>query len=183
MRDTMATLVSRVRSLIGDPAGAGEAFTDDELEEFLDRWRTDVRNLELELPEHMTTGGVYSFPEAHAPWGDWEDGVELLDLNFNVVTPSTSDLRAGIWTFNPPRDPQAGGHYLLLSKGQTYDVHGAAADALEAWAAKEARAFDVQTQGAKLARSQKLAGLREVAKLMRSQQRPITGRLVRTDEC
>lgn len=181
MRDSMAALVAHVRELIGDPAGAGETFGDDELETFLDRWRTDVRNMELCLPEHVVLNGVIEYPEAYSEMpGAWEDDVVLQDANYAAVTPDTSDLLQGRWTFAPPLVPSAA--YLTI-RGQLFDLHAAGADALEAWAVKVARDFDVETQGGKLARSQKLEGLRQAALLMRARQRPVMGRMVRTDEC
>lgn len=181
MRDSMTALVAHVRDLIGDPAGDTETFSDDQLERFLDESRRDVRNLQLAFPEHIVEQGVIQFPEAYAEVGGaWEDTVELRDLNFAVVTPTTSDLLVGRWTFDPPRTSAQA--YLTLN-GQLFDVYAAAADALEAWAVKEARAFDVQTQGGALMRSQKIRGLRDAAALMRRRQRPLVGSLQRTDEC
>ena len=181
MRDSMTVLVAHVRDLVGDAAGAGEVFSDDELERFLDQRRTDVRNMQMTFPEHVVSGGTIEYPEAFADIGGaWEDSVELRDQNYAVVAPDTSDLLVGRWTFSPARD--SSNAYMTLN-GQLYDVHAAAADALDAWAVKEARAFDVQTQGAKFARSQKIKGLKEAALLMRARQRPVIGRLVRTDEC
>jgi hypothetical protein len=180
VRDSMAQLVTRLRSLIGDTAGAAEHFTDDRLEELLDGHRIDVRELELAaLDSYEGAGGSarVHWRELLAPYKDWEDGVVVRDYRYELLTPATTDLRNGRWTFEPELYSPA-----LYVTGQTYDLAGAGADALEEWASHEARSFDVQTQGAQLARSQKSEALRAQALELRRRQRISVGRLVRTDE-
>jgi len=45
-RASLASLITRVRTLIDDNATA-KTFSDDEVQTALDNWRTDVRYLEL----------------------------------------------------------------------------------------------------------------------------------------
>ncbi len=61
------------------------------------------------------------------------------------------------------------------------DVYAAAADLLEAWAAKEKLAFDFDADGQSFKRSQKMRALLELAREYRRQQRPQQGVLVRSD--
>jgi hypothetical protein len=181
MRDTMAQLVGRLRDLIGDTAGEGETFTDDRLEELLDGHRIDVReHLVPAIDSYEGAGGNarVHWREVLAPLKDWEAGVVLRDYRFETLTPATADLRNGRWTFEP--ELYAPDVYVT---GQSYDLAGAGADALEEWANREARAFDVTTQGAQLLRSQKCSALRAQALELRRRQRIIVAQLVRTDEC
>lgn len=62
-----------------------------------------------------------------------------------------------------------------------YDAYAAAADLLEAWAAKEKLAFDFDADGQSFKRSQKMRALLELAREYRRQQRPQQGVLVRSD--
>ena len=62
-----------------------------------------------------------------------------------------------------------------------YDAYAAAADLLEAWAAKEKLAFDFDADGQSFKRSQKMRALLELAREYRRQQRPLAGVLVRSD--
>lgn len=62
-----------------------------------------------------------------------------------------------------------------------YDLHGAAADALEEWAAKVALQIDFQADGASYRLSQKQEALLRLAERHRGQQRPGTATMVRGD--
>jgi hypothetical protein len=180
MRSTMATLVGRLRELIAD-TGAAQRFSNDRLEELLDARATLVREHQLDALDSYEgdgggTGRVY-WREVFAPWGDWEDGPTFRDYKFDALTATTEDLKRGAWTFNPSLY-----HPTVYLTGQTYDLYGSAADALEEWANSEARSFDVQSQGTSYMRSQKVKGLRDQAQELRRRQRIIVGSMVRTDE-
>ncbi len=62
-----------------------------------------------------------------------------------------------------------------------YDMHGAAADALEEWSAKVALQVDFQADGASYRMSQKQEALLRLAERHRQQQRPGTATMVRGD--
>jgi hypothetical protein len=70
----------------------------------------------------------------------------------------------------------------LFVDGRSYDLAGAAADALEEWAARLARAYDVSSDGQSLARSQQARALLAAAQQFRTQQRPRTGVLQRPED-
>jgi hypothetical protein len=182
MRDTMAELVKRLRELIGDPAGVTERFSDDRLEELLERHGEQLRTFEERCVDSFEnndgTNGRTFWRELLAPFDNFEDGVVLRDYRGVELTPATSDLKRGRWTFEPSLlNPE------VFINGTTYDLAGAGADALEEWANSEARAFDVQSQGTTYVRSQKVKGLRDQALELRRRQRVGLGRLVRSDEC
>ena len=63
----------------------------------------------------------------------------------------------------------------------TYDLHGAAADALEEWAAKVALQVDFQADGASYRLSQKQEALLRLAERHRRQQSPTTVTMARGD--
>ncbi len=62
-----------------------------------------------------------------------------------------------------------------------YDAYAAAADLLEAWAAKEKLAFDFDADGQSFKRSQKAQALLGLAREYRKKQLPQQGVLVRSD--
>ncbi len=172
-RPSLASLISRVRTLIDDNATT-KTFTDDEVQTALDGWRTDVRYLVLTPAETRTASGV-EYRDYYAPVGDWESDVALYDGAYAVLTPKTSDYQTGHWTFEDSTGPPV---YLV---GKTFDVYAAAADLLESWAAKTKLAFDFEADGASYSRSQQVAALLGLAADYRRRQRPAMALQVRGD--
>ena len=172
-RASLASLITRVRTLIDDNATA-KTFSDDEVQTALDNWRTDVRYLELRPAETRTASGV-EYRDYYAPVGDWESDVVLYDGTYAVVTPATSDYQTGYWMFTNSTGPPV---YLV---GKTFDVHAAAADLLEAWAAKVKTAYDFTADGASFSRSQQVTALLQLAGEYRRRQRSVTVLQVRGD--
>jgi hypothetical protein len=178
VRASMAELIDRTRGLIGDVAGASQVFSDQNLQDALDRRRADVRYLELECGETIAVGGATTYLDYYAPDGltDWEgDGVLQYGGTWASVTPASSDWLAGHWTFSASQQPPV---YLT---GKTYDVYAAAADLLERWAATLKLEFDFEEDGQRFKRSQKPAGVLALAAQYRAQARPIMGSLARGD--
>lgn len=149
-RTGMTDLIAHLRLLAHDPAGAEQAFSDDELQTFLDAHQTEVRYARLAPVETIQSGGsvVRLAYRAAVDW--WEDGVSLVDGGYNVLTPASSDLQTGRWTFAAD---QAEPVYIV---GYTYNVAGAAIDCLTAWLAQLKTAYDFTADGATFRRSQQL---------------------------
>lgn len=182
MRDTMSDLVTRVRGLIGDPSGDTETFTDDDIEQALDSHVAILEREMLVFPDRYENG-AYTYGFAYLDAGDLEAGVFVLrDLAGVVISASLYQLDAvrGTVTFTPALTASTSRD--VAAYGARYDVYGAAADLLEAWAARVAREFDFETDGQSFKRSQQAKGLRDAAMDMRRRQRPTLGRQVRTDE-
>jgi hypothetical protein len=177
-RASMADIITRVRLLINDPSSGSQVFSDAQLQQWLDVNRSDVRYLEL-TPEWQTSGSAtqwFSFYD-QTYGGNWETDAEIVGRSWQVVTPTTSDWLTGKWTFAASQLPP------LMISGRTYDVYSAAADALEGWAAKVALDFDVSTGRSNLTanRSQKRAGLLEVAAQYRARGRSTSLDVIRSD--
>jgi hypothetical protein len=171
----MAPLLSRLRGLIGDPAGAGQAWSDDELQELADGCRDEVRYLPL-LPEgtRLAAGGVEYLSFA-APAGDWEEDPELYDAQCQPLIPTTSDCRSGRWSFETePVRP-------VTLTGRTFDLQRAAAEVLEAWAARVKREYDFASSDQRFERSQQGRAMQELAALYRRRARPRTAVQTRSD--
>ncbi len=130
VRDSMEDLIKTVRRMIGDPIGENEHFSDQDIQDVLDRRRMAVRYVPLTLVESVAPGGAVSYGEFHdsTERGNWEADTVLVDSNYTVVTPTTANLISGVWTFSPARtDPSI---YIV---GAQYDINATAADLLEEW--------------------------------------------------
>ncbi len=169
----MADLISRVRLLVADPAGASQVFDDQAVQNALDRHQIVVRYAELRAEPTFGATGLYQ--DYYAGMGDWEADEALYDAAYIALTPSAADRLTGHWTFEAGQLPPV---YIV---GKSYDMYAAAADLLEAWAAREKLNFDFDTDGQSFKRSQKAAALLALAREYRRQQRPASVAMVRTD--
>jgi hypothetical protein len=151
-RASMAALISHLRLLVHDPAGSDQTFSDDELQTFLDGNQTEARYMRLIPIETIQPGGTVEYLAYRAPVGWWE-AVSLYDGSYDALTPATSDLQTGRWTFAAHQpDPV----YLV---GYHYDMYSAAVDCLTTWAAQLKFSYDFTADGATFRRSQQLASI------------------------
>lgn len=175
--------VELLRRAIGDPEGAAQQFTAEELELFLDQTRTDV--VERDLDAIRTPSGGTLVTLRHVVPADlrglvWAT-VSLTDSSRQAVTPDGSNLALGEWTFLADT---LGPLYLT---GAGYDINAAGAIACDTWAAALSRtSYDFSADGASYHRSQAVKQLRETADNLRSRSRGSQGgvqvaQLVRSD--
>ncbi len=175
VRTSMADLIARVRLLINDPTGASQVFDDQAVQDHLDRHRIETRYRELTFAETVSPGGAISYLDYYADVDNWEADEKLYDGAYNQLTPATADRLTGHWTFAANQVPP------VLIVGKYYDLYAAAADLLEAWAAKLKLAYGFGTDGQTFNRQQQLSMLLEMAHEYRRQQRPVSVPQVRTD--
>lgn len=179
-RDSLLPIIYRVRLMIDDPGGEGQAFSDAQIEAALDLRADEARY--IPLTEIDTTvpgpngGTVTTYLDFRAPVGDWEDGVALVNSSYAPLTPDTSDLIRGRWAFEVEPD------IPVLLSGWTHDLYGAAGDLLLQRATVESASFDVGADGLNLSRSQKAAAYSERGYAYLAKARTRTSNLVRTDE-
>lgn len=176
MRNSMLGILNHIRLLISDPAGLDEVFSNDELLSFADAYRTDVYYQPLTPLPTIAPGGATTYVEWAADGGWWETDAALVDGSYGTLTPSASDWQRGRWTF-------AASQSTVLIRGARYDVYGAAAEAVEAWIAKLALAYDFDADGASFKRSQQRDGLKLLLTRLRGQSGGglTTARMVRQD--
>lgn len=172
-RTSMADLIARVRLLIRDPAGATAACSDDEIQDALDRYRREVYGQEL-MAVAENVAGVLTYTAYHAPYGGWEGSPVLRDAAGAVLTPATSDLVNGVWTFAAQAPP-------VMLTGRSFDLYAAAADLLELRATVAAPSFDFTADGATYYRSQTGAAFLVLARQYRARARPQTMPQIRSD--
>lgn len=175
-RSSMAALITRLRRLVSDPAGASQTWDDNQLQDVLDEHRCDHRYERLCQEETYAAGtGVVTYLTYQAEAGEWESDAALTDNTYTPVTPTTSDYLRGRWTFTT--EP----NWPLFITGRTYDLYGAAADVLEAWAAKVKCQVDFSAEGMSTKLSQYGDRLLQLAATYRQKQRPQQGHLSRSD--
>lgn len=166
-RATMADLIGEVRRI----AGAGTAeytaadqtwWSDDQIQALLDQHRRDIVREPLGMEQTYAGGGsitwtVYRSRHRHIEAGTAaiiEDG-----LGDNRGTADyTLDGRRGVVTFAADQ----GGTALYLT-GAAYDLHGAAAELLEAWSAALSLDFGFSTDNQRFDRQQKAQALAQRA--------------------
>lgn len=173
MRSSMADLVTLVRDLIGDEAGADQVFSDNQVERALDVHRWEFTYLPLTPLASVVSGStvrlVWVSSEKY-----WESDAVLVDANYNTLTPAVAEPLIGRWKFSS-HTPS------VRVSGTVYDPYGAAADLLEMWAGKTSLEFDFEADGGSYKRSQKSTELRSLAAKYREMQRVAYGRQVRDD--
>lgn len=181
-RTTMASIISRVRNMIGDTlaADAGQQFTDDAIQDVLDESRLVVRYAVLRAEPTLGAGGVLSYNDYYSDMEDWEDSpVTILQgPNFTTLTPATTDTLTGHWTFTLPAPGQLRPVYVI---GLTYDRYAAAGELLMRWAAATAGQYNVTLAGQSLARSQAATMRMQLASKFRQKARPVIAQIDQTD--
>lgn len=163
----MSSLIARVRSLISDPAGANQQFSDQDIQDVLDTGRVNVINALLRPTVTLTASGILNYENYYSDVGYWETDAVIQDGAFNVATDYTdADYLTGHWTWNlanPGKLPP------LFITGKYYDLYGASADLLERWAAAWARSYDFTADGQSFHRSQASAAMLTQARQYRKQ--------------
>ena len=161
-RATMADLIARVRQMVGDTDAGAYTFDDDAVQAALDAHRFAAEYVALQPVAEYQPGGEAVYKTYRAPMGWWEADATLVDGGYNPLAPDAADLMNGEWTFSAGQAPP------VFIRGHYYDLYAAAADLLEEWAARLARAYDFGTDGDRFARSQMAASLREQASRYRA---------------
>lgn len=181
LRATMQDLVTRTRRFIGDPAGAKAHFEDTDIQEALDDGHQFVaRYARLRPAPTLQQGGIYDFLDYYSNVGNWEADEKLTWVDFSIITPTSSDRIAGHWTV--PQQSAAGVYPPLFITGKFYDLHGAAADLLEQWAASLApTTFNFSADGASFQRGKIIDSLMALANTHRQKQMAVSHRVHRSD--
>lgn len=149
-RTGMADLITRLRGMIYDPAGASQLLSDDEIQAHLDAHRMDFYQSSLYAQPTTLAGGSVAYYYYYASVGDWESAPTLQNSDYATLTPSGTVLQRGMWTFGTSQQPPV---YIT---GAAYDIYGAAVDALRILLAKERTTIDFDADGASFKRSQRV---------------------------
>jgi hypothetical protein len=176
VRNSMGSLIYRERTLINDllPAGQGQVFTDQQIQDVMDQTRQNIRYLAL-APSPTYLGSTISYLDYYSDWTDWEDDLTLWQYRIISVSPAVSENITGHWTFAATTLPPV---FII---GKTYDVYRTAADLLEQRAAMWMMSHSLTVDGQNLARGQVLPMILQLAKTYRMKQRAITIGTIRSD--
>ena len=175
VRATMSALIAQVRILINDAAGASQVFDDQTIQDTLDFSRQNVTYMRLR-PSPTFTSGTISYLDYYAELGNWEGDLVLKQYLSTTVTPASSELIVGHWTFATSTLPP-----VYIASGKTYDVYRAAADLLERWSAKWVLSYGMTVDGQSLQRNQVTTALQQLARTYRAQQRAHAIKAIRSD--
>lgn len=177
VRTSMASLITRVRELIDDPAGAEQVFTDQTIQDTLDSRRRRQVRVPLVAVSTVDAAGTTSYLEYVAEDGYWEADAELQDGSYADISAATDveDFLTGRWTFLATQNPP------VFITGFIYDIYGAAADMLEQWLAKVKTDYDFLSSGRTFKRSQQADGIERLVRMYRNRQWIGHSLMVRTD--
>ena len=180
IRAAMADLIYEVRNLVQDTkGGTSQVFSDEECQNFCDRYRREIRYRPLLPLPTIAPGGSVSYTTFRYECQGrlrLEGTATFLDGGYGTVAaPSVSDYRSGQWTFGTaPIRP-------LMMVGAEHDVYLAAADAAEEWAAKVKLCIDVDTGDQRFTLSQQYSNLLKLADRLRGRGGVQVGRFVNVD--
>ena len=192
----MSDLISLTRTMISDPSGASQQFSDQQIQDRLDANRDDIRYENLVIaPSIVNTASTnniaaYIFADYFSKYGYWEADVVLQGYlsaaYWKVLTPIASELLLdeAHWQFETSvftSGTTPGQLPPVFAVGKIYDVYGASADLLEYWAASYARRFDFTSDGQSFRVTQAHAQLLDTAHTYRMRQRPKVSRMTRSD--
>jgi hypothetical protein len=174
VRASMLALIDRVRTLIAD--SSQQVFSDQQIQEALDARRIEKRHVALRPDPTFQPGGAVVFKDYYSDTQYWEDDVLFQDQTYATITPLIAEAFVGHWQFEA--QPNGIG---IRATGKAYDLYGAAADLLEAWAAQVMLQFDATTGRDSFTRSQKFTQISALAARYRAQALVQTSRIVQSD--
>ena len=185
VRPTLLPTIQRVRQLLRDnPSGTGVShFTNDEIQAALDAIREDVNYMALEIvPTFVPEGDVphvyyFNYYGLNYVGGRWEEGYRITNASQQPVIPTLGEISTNIAHFQFAEQPR----FPLFLTGHWFDTYQATSDLLIQWAADVMLRFDIDVNGARMARSQMHAMLLQQANRYLAKARPKLARWVRTD--
>lgn len=186
-RTGMSELITSLRGMCDAgtadyTVASGTYWTDDQLQEVLDRYRMTVNNEGLMMyPE-----GTYYY-EYRFAWGDVERGSE-----FKIFDSAGSQIGTALYSVNYPAQTVTFASNTLGSafyaRYRTFDINASAADVWDIKSGHVASRFDIETDNHNLKRSQLSAQYARMAMQFRIRRRGVSGRdggsyarMVRTD--
>lgn len=195
VRATMTDLITRLRTLIGDPSGPNQLFDSQMIQDYLDSHRQDVRYEPLTVAPTIVnnafSGGnaVTIYADFYSKYGWWEGDVVLQGntsgQSWVVLTPLVSDLIVGHWQFetNVFATGTAPGQYPpVVAVGKIYDRFAAAAELLDMKIASLATTtYNFATDGQSFQRGSIITTLQALALTYRRKSWPRVAKMTRDD--
>ena len=180
-RAGMADLLLQLRDMVDDAGTV--VWTDDKLQDKLDRHKLRIERERLEGERTLTSGTTVEYKRFHSRYDTYEGGgsatfkVEDSTGNLRGSADYTADfVRGGIIM-----DNDQGGTALYLS-AWSYDLPGAAADCWRERSGKVSSYYDFSADGQRLSRSQWFKHCQAMAVTFDARARPRTQRLWRNGD-
>ena len=183
--------------MIFDPAGSSQYFLDQDIQDYLDANRDDIRYEGLTIaPSIVSNANTNNTPQTifadyYSKYGYWENNVTLQGIDsrnnpWKVLTPVSSELLLDTahWQFEPDvygTGTVPGQLPPVFATGRIYDCFLAAAELLDIWAASLACAYDVTVDVQSLRRSQLMTAKLALAEMYRKKAKPKLAKLNRED--
>lgn len=182
-RASMAELITELRGMAQAgtadyTVGAVTYWSDEQLQQVMDRWRVDYRFMPLACqPDYVS--GAYSHTEYRLPERWMERDIDVLDY-------TGAAYGTALYTIDYDRQliefaADTGGSAVYIN-ASAYDLNRAAADIWRQKAAHYASAYDVSADGHKLTRSQLMAQAAQMAAFYEGLSGPVTASVFRGDE-
>lgn len=196
VRSTMSDMISLERKMINDPAGIGQQFSDQDVQDALDRTRDDLRYENLVLaPSIVNTASTANvaqviYADYFSRFGFWEADIVLQGyLNtayWKVLTPVSMELLIDEAHFAFELNAFTSGTVPgqippIFATGKIYDVYAAAADLLDFWSMVVTPNFDFTSDAQSFRASQQFTMLQKMASYYRRKVKPKIGKAVRSD--
>jgi hypothetical protein len=175
VRSTMAQLILRTRTLIGDPGSL--VFTDQQIQDELDQCRHEVSIPQGSLQPKPTwlPGGVLQWLDYFGP-PFVEDDVQVLNASFSPLVLSSNDPFVSHFVLGVSVVPPV---YMV---GRYFDVYRGCVSLLQMWLANLKLEYDFRGEGGiGFSRSQRQRNIQELIKHYTRMIKPRVGRLSRND--
>jgi hypothetical protein len=170
-RSTLTNLIALTRTYADADAaeytrGTISYWSDDHIQDVLDRHRADVWDVAVEPVEEKAAGGSVLYKTYYLPGQHWEstDGgtlvFQVIDADgANIGTANyTADYNRGVVTFGAS---QGGSVYYV--RGRTFDVYGAAAEIWRTKASYYATAVNFSTDNHRVDRGKLIDNMLQMA--------------------
>lgn len=121
VRSSMQYIITFVRELISDPAGASQQYTDQQIQDRLDLNRLDLYQSPLKEQETLQDDGTYEWHDFFARLPFWETDFVIKQPDGDTLTPDTSEPLIGKFHFTAHQE-----EVPLSITGKVYNVYGVA---------------------------------------------------------
>ncbi len=160
--------------------GTVSYWTDQQLQDLLDEYRDDLYWLGLDAQRTVGSGGTALTLDYYFPAGDYEEGTaqfKVQNVAGAAIAPDSIEYTRGHLQFTA--DQKGSAYYLTARR---FDLNAAAARVWKAKAANVAAYYDFSADGQSMSRSQLQKQYLEMARQLGAQARPLTVRLMRSDD-
>lgn len=130
VRSSMGYLITFVRELINDPAGASQKFTDQQIQDRLDLNRLDLYGDILKSPGTLDTDGTIDYKDFYARLPFWETDYTVQKLSGALNAPTSAEPLIGRFQYATHQAEP------LVITGRVYNVYGVASTLLLMWIAE-----------------------------------------------